>query len=603
MISVQPSHGVDVLCAPSRSVLEPLLVRRAVDAGVDVRLGTTVTDLLWRGGRVAGVRIAAPAGWSRSDRRPAGRRGRRRPLGHRRASRRRAVVGGPERQRADLRAVVGSRRRRVRVDLPAGRLRRGDPCVRRPVVRHGLRVAPADRAGRPGRAPRHRRGRVAPAGRPAGRCRHAARLADVAGPARPPPTVRRSRLGARGRGRERRRIRSAPTDPPPRSATPSCSSAPSAARTTATPRSTPRSASTAPARPAEPPAARGPRSPRRSPLGRGGGDGPPASPPLGHGGRGRRARLDRAAAAGRRAGSRRTRRSGPADEGPDLGEVAPRQRRVRLLPDAGHRTAHRRRRARPPHESTYSRRSFAISAVRKPASYVPVSTRLGNLSTVAELRPVEALSTSSITARSSPWARPKASASDVAASAVAERKLLSSFMVWPCPASVPTWKMWPAKASSTARWSSSTAAGPANMSASVPARAPATPPDTGPSTYVTPTAASTRRRLGRRRRARPSTGRPPSSPAGRRRPRWHRPRPATPSPSGRLSSTVSARAATSSTPSPPPAPAGSRSSVPAASKPTSAKPGGGDPARPSARPCCRGRRSRRRPGVTAPARA
>ena len=32
VISVQPSHGVDVLCAPTRSVLEPLLVGRAVDA-------------------------------------------------------------------------------------------------------------------------------------------------------------------------------------------------------------------------------------------------------------------------------------------------------------------------------------------------------------------------------------------------------------------------------------------------------------------------------------------------------------------------------------------------------------------------------------------
>ena len=66
VISVQPSHGVDVLCAPSRSVLEPLLVQRAVHAGVDVRLGTTVTDLLWRGGRVAGVRVAAAGGESRS---------------------------------------------------------------------------------------------------------------------------------------------------------------------------------------------------------------------------------------------------------------------------------------------------------------------------------------------------------------------------------------------------------------------------------------------------------------------------------------------------------------------------------------------------------
>jgi 2-polyprenyl-6-methoxyphenol hydroxylase-like FAD-dependent oxidoreductase len=64
VISVQPSHGVDLLCAPSRSVLEPLLVGHAIDAGVDVRLGTAVTDLVWRGGRVAGVRIAAAPGQS-----------------------------------------------------------------------------------------------------------------------------------------------------------------------------------------------------------------------------------------------------------------------------------------------------------------------------------------------------------------------------------------------------------------------------------------------------------------------------------------------------------------------------------------------------------
>ena len=93
VISVQPSHGVDVLCAPSRSVLEPLLVQRAVDAGVDVRLGTTVTDLLWRGGRVAGVRVGAAGRRVALHRRPAGRRRRRCPLGRRRAGRRRADRG------------------------------------------------------------------------------------------------------------------------------------------------------------------------------------------------------------------------------------------------------------------------------------------------------------------------------------------------------------------------------------------------------------------------------------------------------------------------------------------------------------------------------
>ena len=110
VISVQPSHGVDVLCAPSRSALEPLLVQRAADAGVDVRLGTTVTDLLWRGGRVAGVRVAAPGGRVApvGARLVTGADGARSGV----AERVGAVpsLGGPERQRADLRAVVGSQR-------------------------------------------------------------------------------------------------------------------------------------------------------------------------------------------------------------------------------------------------------------------------------------------------------------------------------------------------------------------------------------------------------------------------------------------------------------------------------------------------------------
>src|SRR5204862_7930417 len=50
----------DALCAPSRAVLEPALVGAAADAGADVRLGIAVTDLLWQGGRVAGVRITEP---------------------------------------------------------------------------------------------------------------------------------------------------------------------------------------------------------------------------------------------------------------------------------------------------------------------------------------------------------------------------------------------------------------------------------------------------------------------------------------------------------------------------------------------------------------
>ncbi len=54
-ISVKPSHGVDALYAPRDSVLDRLLVRAAVDAGVDVRRAPAI-DLVARNGRVVGVR-------------------------------------------------------------------------------------------------------------------------------------------------------------------------------------------------------------------------------------------------------------------------------------------------------------------------------------------------------------------------------------------------------------------------------------------------------------------------------------------------------------------------------------------------------------------
>src|SRR5450432_1617057 len=113
--------------------------------------------------------------------------------------------------------------------------------------------------------------------------------------------------------------------------------------------------------------------------------------------------------------------------------------------------------------------------------------RLGNLSEVAELRPVDTFSTSTMVAMSSPWATPNATASDVAASAVADKKLLANFIAWPRPARSPTWKTLPVNDCSNARWASSTSTGPANINEIVLARAPAAPPDTGPSQYVTPT--------------------------------------------------------------------------------------------------------------------
>ncbi|HMK11817.1 MAG TPA: NAD(P)/FAD-dependent oxidoreductase, partial [Acidimicrobiales bacterium] len=56
VISLRPSGGVDALYAPRRTVLDRLLVRAAIDAGADVRYGTSVTNVMLRGGRVVGVR-------------------------------------------------------------------------------------------------------------------------------------------------------------------------------------------------------------------------------------------------------------------------------------------------------------------------------------------------------------------------------------------------------------------------------------------------------------------------------------------------------------------------------------------------------------------
>jgi 2-polyprenyl-6-methoxyphenol hydroxylase-like FAD-dependent oxidoreductase len=62
-ISIRPSAGVDALYAPRRTVLDRLLVDAASEAGVDVRHGARVTELLRdRAGRVAGVRAGAPGG-------------------------------------------------------------------------------------------------------------------------------------------------------------------------------------------------------------------------------------------------------------------------------------------------------------------------------------------------------------------------------------------------------------------------------------------------------------------------------------------------------------------------------------------------------------
>ena len=54
--SIKPSPGVDALYAPRRAVLDALLVRAAVLSGVEVRHGTTATDVIVDRDRVVGLR-------------------------------------------------------------------------------------------------------------------------------------------------------------------------------------------------------------------------------------------------------------------------------------------------------------------------------------------------------------------------------------------------------------------------------------------------------------------------------------------------------------------------------------------------------------------
>jgi 2-polyprenyl-6-methoxyphenol hydroxylase-like FAD-dependent oxidoreductase len=63
VISISPSHGVDALYAPRRTVLDPLLVDAAAEAGAEVRYGVTVVGLRSdRRGRVAGIEGRDDAG-------------------------------------------------------------------------------------------------------------------------------------------------------------------------------------------------------------------------------------------------------------------------------------------------------------------------------------------------------------------------------------------------------------------------------------------------------------------------------------------------------------------------------------------------------------
>ena len=98
---IKPSHGVDALYAPRRTVLDPILVDAAAAAGAEVRFGVAVTDVERDG---SGRGRAASVGRDRDGRAvlaPARHRRRRRrdPLDRRRAGRRADRAGRHRRRR------------------------------------------------------------------------------------------------------------------------------------------------------------------------------------------------------------------------------------------------------------------------------------------------------------------------------------------------------------------------------------------------------------------------------------------------------------------------------------------------------------------------
>ena len=105
----------------------------------------------------------------------------------------------------------------------------------------------------------------------------------------------------------------------------------------------------------------------------------------------------------------------------------------------------------------------------------------GNLSELAVLRAVPALSTSTTRPGSSPAFTPITTASDVMAMAVADRRLFSSFIVCPIPGLVPQKKIFP-RFSRIGRKRGRVSSGQDTMTASVPFSAPGSPPLTGEST-------------------------------------------------------------------------------------------------------------------------
>ncbi|MGB8020431.1 MAG: NAD(P)/FAD-dependent oxidoreductase [Candidatus Nanopelagicales bacterium] len=64
-VTIRPSAGVDALYAPRRTVLDPIVLDAAAEAGAHVLERTAVVGLLHEGDRVAGVRVRAADGVER----------------------------------------------------------------------------------------------------------------------------------------------------------------------------------------------------------------------------------------------------------------------------------------------------------------------------------------------------------------------------------------------------------------------------------------------------------------------------------------------------------------------------------------------------------
>ena len=226
-IAVKPSHGVDALYAPRRTVLDPILVDAAAAAGAEVRFGVPSPTSSGTGPVRSPVSTAATATGARSRRRrgwSSAPTGSARPW--RELRRRRHRAGRHRCQRVHVRLLARPRRRRVRVELPPRRGLGRHPHQRRDGLRVRQRHPAAHRPRRPA-APASRSSARAiptsPPGSPSAPRRRCGRSPGCAATcaARGVPAGRSSATPATTR------TRSAPTGSPTPCATPSSWPAPS----------------------------------------------------------------------------------------------------------------------------------------------------------------------------------------------------------------------------------------------------------------------------------------------------------------------------------------------------------------------------------------